>query len=187
MYLCQSQNNKSPFYTSTEDSIVLFCIRVSDSENISTLSLIVHRSALLSAAWLSSDSVAIPWEECGPQVCRWIDSDDTSGFWITTTCGHRYVMIEDTAPTYPSLISILDFNPYSIRRLELNGDLLTFRKKIVKEDHPINPIFAFQNPLWSNLPYIETFSGELFDYDGILVDGQRIIGARVSKCCSAVG
>ena len=89
------------------------------------LTLIVHTSALL-AMLASVEAVPDPpdrrvvWAAWGPRACRWLETSFGASRWITTTCGQRYVTVEEDAAEDESAratIVVFDFNPHTIRRL----------------------------------------------------------------------
>ncbi|KAL6299410.1 hypothetical protein BKA93DRAFT_829888 [Sparassis latifolia] len=137
-------NDGSPFRPDPKDSVVIFnfFIRVGEIVGrVYTLSLIMHRSALL--AWLPprppkvshSDAVSedllpgdtddasrrglhaelstVPWAVWGPPATRWLNGMSPNNRWITTTCGQRHVAVGHDMPFQ---ISILNFNQLSLRR-----------------------------------------------------------------------
>ena len=67
------------------------------------------------------DSVPrIPWSQWGPRACRWLETSFSASRWITTTCGQRYVTVEEDAMedgSTRSTIVVFDFNPHTVRRL----------------------------------------------------------------------
>lgn len=51
-------------------------------------------------------------------------------------------------------------------------------KRVVKEKTVLNTNGFFTQPLVSGLPYVETVTGGMKGYDGVLMDEQRIIGVQ---------
>ncbi|KAI0771127.1 hypothetical protein BD413DRAFT_551165 [Trametes elegans] len=62
----------------------------------------------------------IAWAAWGPHICRWLEASFGASRWITTTCGQRYVTVEEDPIDDDSLrstIVVYDFNPHNVRRL----------------------------------------------------------------------
>ncbi|TFK90767.1 hypothetical protein K466DRAFT_583439 [Polyporus arcularius HHB13444] len=62
----------------------------------------------------------LPWSQWGPRSCRWLETSFSASRWITTTCGQRYVTVEEDAMedgSTRSTIVAFDFNPHTVRRL----------------------------------------------------------------------
>ncbi|KAI0700052.1 hypothetical protein C8T65DRAFT_658541 [Cerioporus squamosus] len=61
-----------------------------------------------------------PWSLWGPRTCRWLETSFSASRWITTTCGQRYVTVEEDAMEDGSMRSTIvafDFNPHTVRKL----------------------------------------------------------------------
>ncbi|KAI0632509.1 hypothetical protein C8Q77DRAFT_1059625 [Trametes polyzona] len=68
----------------------------------------------------ATDSRRIPWVNWGPDICRWLEASFSASRWITTTCGQRYVTVEEDPTDDDSMrstIVVYDFNPHNVRRL----------------------------------------------------------------------
>ncbi|KAI9057481.1 hypothetical protein FKP32DRAFT_1350242 [Trametes sanguinea] len=62
------------------------------------------------------------WAEWGPQICRFLEASFGASRWITTTCGQRYVTVEEDPiddDSMHSTIVVYDFNPHNVRRLAM--------------------------------------------------------------------
>ncbi|KAH9890078.1 hypothetical protein C8Q73DRAFT_736647 [Cubamyces lactineus] len=62
----------------------------------------------------------LPWAQWGPNICRWLEVSFGASRWITTTCGQRYVTVEEDPiddDSMRSTIVVYDFNPHNVRRL----------------------------------------------------------------------
>ncbi|KAI8978854.1 hypothetical protein BD414DRAFT_120490 [Trametes punicea] len=62
----------------------------------------------------------LPWAQWGPKICRWLEASFGASRWITTTCGQRYVTVEEDPiddESSRSTIVVYDFNPHNVRRL----------------------------------------------------------------------
>ncbi|CDO70843.1 hypothetical protein BN946_scf184801.g36 [Trametes cinnabarina] len=64
----------------------------------------------------------LAWTQWGPKVCRWLEASFGASRWITTTCGQRYVTVEEDPiddESMHSTIVVYDFNPHNVRRLAM--------------------------------------------------------------------
>ncbi|TBU42890.1 hypothetical protein BD309DRAFT_865364 [Dichomitus squalens] len=136
--------SKEPFHLNPKNAIVIFNVMTHDSHGFhECLTLIVHTASLLSAlsakkpptisifvdgipiaglSDLPSDDPTprIPWAQWGPRSCRWLETSFGASRWITTTCGQRYVTVEEDPiedDSTRSTIVVYDFNPHTVRRL----------------------------------------------------------------------
>jgi hypothetical protein len=111
-------------------------------------------------------------------------------YWIATTAGQRAITLENRAPTP---IIMRDFNPYSVRvarasaiesgssqegnwsKQLLNGNRMTLQV----EDSVVAGGYIFEGDVRTSLPYVETVTQDEHDYEGIMMDDQRILGFKV--------
>lgn len=173
-----------PFHSSPMDAIVIFNLRVQGMEVVvpgNSFSLFVHRRALFELCPDITmpqpyDEVVIPWERWGPSVTRWLGAGVMPTRWITTTCGQRCVFRLTRAGDEPSPIVVLDFNPASVKHAV--ADVPTCRPSYAVMSSEIVHI-SFQAPIVSALPYACYWSPDVFNYDGLLMDEERLIGLHV--------
>jgi hypothetical protein len=171
---------------------------------------VVHRSALLAhipAAYRecapfcsppeltpAAALVQVPWSAWGPATTRWFEDDLMALSWITTTAGQRSVTIKggNTTP-----IIVRDFNPNSVRAARVlatasgkslqgswstqlpNGNSMSLKA----EDSVIAAGSMFYEGVRSSLPYVEIVTQTEYDYDGVLIDEERILGLKVRLGC----
>jgi hypothetical protein len=105
-------------------------------------------------------------------------------YWIATTAGQRAVTLEDRTPTP---IIVRDFNPYSVRvasgkmqqgkwiEQTPNGNRITLRV----EDSVLAARHIFEEDVRTSLPYVEIVTQDEYDYEGVMIDDQRILGFKV--------
>ena len=109
---------------------------------------------------------------------------------LMNTAGQRAVMLEDRMPTP---IIVRDFNPYAVRAARVlasasgqsqqgnwskqlpNGN----RMSLKVEDSVIPVGLIFKEDVRSSLPYIEIVTQDEYQYDGVMMDDERILGFRV--------
>lgn len=200
-----------PFHDKAEDAIVVFNMGYDFSwARRDWLILIVHRRALLAHIPAAHRACApfsptpepthavveVPWSVWGPPATRLFAGDPMTIHCVETTAGQRAVMIEDRMPTP---IIVRDFNPYAVRAARAlasasqqsqgdwskqlpNGNKMTLRE----DDSVLIAGSIFKEDMRSSLPYIEIVTQDVYDYDGVMIDDQRILGFKVhfrSLCC----
>ena len=197
-----------PFRDNAEDAVVMFRLSTEgvDQETrnleIHTFMFIVHRCALLAhipAAQRAcspfcitpkTTPVQVPWDVWGVSATRWFEDDPASRRWITTTAGQRSVTMEDGASTP---VIVRDFNPYAVRAARAvaatsgqwqqgnwrkrlpNGNRMALKVK----DSVISAGSIFEEDVRSSLPYVEIVTQTEYDYDGVFIDEERILGLKV--------
>lgn len=137
---------KRGFLASADDAVCIFQTRYRTGPNDNlggidlfdaigrSCTLFVHRSSFLELtlqyeetplpkdqveAGAALSSRRITWADWGPPVSRWFDATGTPSRWITTSAGQRSAMIrDDIGVTYGRPITILDFNPFNVRKMK---------------------------------------------------------------------
>jgi hypothetical protein len=182
-----------PFNNTADDSIVIITLDIQSHIGLlfRPFSLIVHRRSLLAYApplttWVCETLNITEWKKWGPSATRWFNADEVPTSWITTTSGQCYVQIASNAHEEPAPIHILDFNPYHVRRLQAQGgscSSATSEIRLVTEfdEDSFSEHGVFLEEVRSTLPYVECTSKELFTYNAVLIEEERIIGIRVCK------
>jgi hypothetical protein len=173
-----------PYNSSPMDAIIIFNLRVQGVGVVitgNTFSIFVHRRALLELCQDTTisppqsdddDTPVIPWRRWGPAITRWLGTGVMPTRWITTTSGQRCVFRLAGTGDELSPIVVLDFNPTSVKRAAVGIlSVVKLQSKIVHR--------AFKMPIISNLPYVCFASPDVFNYDGILMDEERLIGLQV--------
>jgi len=194
-----------PFHDKAEDAIVIFHTAYSHSCRIlmDWLTLIVHRRGLLTHIPAAHRACApfcptpeptpalveVPWSVWGPPATRLFAWNPTPMCYIETTAGQRAVILEDYMPTP---IIVRDFNPYAVRAARAlapvgqsqqvdwgkrlpNGN----RMSLKVEDSVLSAGSIFKEDVCSSLPYIEVVTQGEYQYDGVMMDDERILGFRV--------
>lgn len=156
-----------------EDSFVLF-------------TFVAHREDLLGALNLghgsaeSGDISVIPWREWGPDATRWNDANETDTAWRAAVAGQRQILISRDRPRH---IRVRDYNRPAVQKMLIASRANSSnqgRCKVVIEESTTSHQGCFQSDIRSSLPYVEVSSAETFDYDGVLMDEEHIIGLTVS-------
>jgi len=191
-----------PFRDKAEDAVIMFNVYIGHNHVLSAqFAFVVHRRALLghipaahracapfcSAPESAPPLVHVPWSAWGPIATRWFLGNSTSMTWITTTTGQRAVTLEDRTPTP---IIVRDFNPYAVRAacalaaasgepqrgdwsMQLpNGNWKTL--KLNESVFTAGP--TFKEDVRSSLPYVETVTQDEYHYDGVMMDGESVLG-----------
>jgi hypothetical protein len=171
---------EQPFNTSADDSLMFFSLRTSHHMyGHATHSFVVHRHAflaLLSAASSDPSMVDMPWASWGPLNAGWLPSSNVSHRWMMSTYGLRYVSISlDT----PAPIRIREYNPYRVQQLLAKETVPP--GVTVKMGEGIPEVGPFQEIVHSALPFVEILSSENYDFDGVMIDQERILGLRVRE------
>jgi len=170
------------------------------------LTLIVHRRALAThipaahracAPFCSTSEpttalVEVPWSVWGPPATRLFMWNPTSMHYIETTAGQRAVMLEDRMPTP---IIVRDFNPYAVRAARAlasasgKSQQRTWSKQLPNgntmslemESSVLTAGSIFEEDVWSSLPYVEVVTQGEYEYDGVIMDEERILGFQTSQ------
>ena len=194
-----------PFQDKAEDAIVIFNMRHSHfTTQMDWLTLIVHRRALLThipaahracAPFCSTPVpapalVEVPWAVWGPTATRLFVGNHTPMSYIETTAGQRAVTLGDGMP---APIIVRDFNPYAVRVARSlasasgqsqqgnwnkqlpNGNIMFLKV----EDSVLTAGSKFREDVWSSLPYVEIVTQDEYQYDGVMMDDERILGFPV--------
>ncbi|TFK53869.1 hypothetical protein OE88DRAFT_1625482 [Heliocybe sulcata] len=186
---CPDRCSSQPFRESAENAVIIFHFLIHQEplgNAVVPVSCIVHRRTLYE--WFrrrrdsQSGTTVIRWPFWGPPGTRWFDTSEVEMQWTRTISGQRFASIREDRP---SRISIMDFNRYKVRRMMTDGKVLPRTEEAtvwlnclptwLPEDMGV-----FESPVESRLPYVETVSHRKVRYDGILIDGERIIGICVS-------
>ncbi|CAA7266648.1 unnamed protein product [Cyclocybe aegerita] len=135
------------------------------------------------------------WNDWGPSVTRWFNADDLSRAFISNSSGQRYVQY-----TRGGSISILDFNPWTVRRaynglgnkapvegphcilsvVGLNqggveGDVLELEENMCSGEG------MFAEDVVGTLPYVKCRSKEEFNFDGIVMHDEMLLGMKINR------
>jgi hypothetical protein len=197
-----------PFRNKAEDAIVIFNMSYSDFPQAGArggwFSFIVHRRALLAHVPAVHRACApfclppgpaptvvhVPWSAWGPPATRLFVGSSLALYWIATTAGQRAVALENRTPTP---IIVRDFNPHSVRVARAlavesgwsregnwskqlpNGNRMTLRV----EDSVIAGSYIFEEDVRTSLPYVEIVTRDEYDYEGVMMDDQRILAFKV--------
>lgn len=191
--------SNQPYNASSPNAIAIFNIRIQPLDMTPSIafSLFIHRKSLLNIcpeASLASSAPSqddldttpteielgiIPWAEWGPPISRWLNAEVMPTRWITTTAGERCVAAVEQHDSQECTISILDFNPTRIRRMEAqwSHDSKVYMSVIKNPTSLLSR--CFEEPVLSMLPYSVCITPQTYDYDGVLMDEERLIGLRV--------
>ncbi|TFK53870.1 hypothetical protein OE88DRAFT_1654217 [Heliocybe sulcata] len=116
-----NHRSDQPFHDRAEDALIVFNFLIQQqprAHGLIAVSCVVHRSTLLD--WFerrryADGELELFWEDWGgPRGTRWFDANFVVTRWVTTTCGQRFAVVKEDGP---SRISVMDFNPYRVRRI----------------------------------------------------------------------
>ena len=192
-----------PFHDKAEDAIVIFDMsynRFGTETNL--LTLIVHRRALLfhipaahracapfgSAPEPAPALVEVPWSVWGPPATRFFIGNEMHH--LASTAGQRAVTLGDHLPTP---IILRDFNPYAVRAARAlasasgqsqqenwSRQLPNKNRMSLEVEHSgVSAGSIFTEDVWSSLPYVEIVTQCEYQYDGVMMDDERILGFQV--------
>jgi len=161
-------------------------------------SFVIHRSSLLhhvqeAHSWIASDSrpsqetpnpSVVDWEVWGTDSTRWLSEDAFRTPWITATAGQREVFMREETGT----IVVRDYNPVAVRRAiwETRNavfDSMGGRRRLITESQDLQAwAFVFTSSGKNLLPCVEveTPEGEEFEFDGVLMDENHLLGLNRS-------
>lgn len=118
---------------------------------------------------------SFPWSAWGPPISRWFDDDQSLTRWITTSAGQRWAALKPVDREHYR-ISIIDFNPYNIHHApsDLPGELAVERQGtfLIHGD-------AFAENIRMGLSCMIYTAPELYDFDGLLMEEERLLGLKV--------
>lgn len=156
---------------------------------VSLFAFVMHRGTIIRIANTHDtgntetlDEVsAVPWEEWGPSSTRWSGPDETDTAWMSGIAGQRQVFITGDRKRR---IYVRDYNINTVNaeiaRLEREGQL--HKVTIFTKESITSHQECFEDDIRSALSFVETESDQDFEYDGVLMDEEHIIGLTVSNC-----
>lgn len=185
------------FSNDPEKAIMIFRIILTARPGLIRFSFVVHRSSILhhvykAHPWILSETsppqetpepITVDWEAWGPPSTRWIFDDAFHTPWITTTSGQREVFMRGE----PSVIVVRDYNPVAVRRALWEKEHGTFdemegRRSVVTNSEPLGAwSHVFKSDGSHALPYVEVESEDGYDYDGVLMDENHLLGLNRSE------
>ncbi|KAF8880304.1 hypothetical protein BD779DRAFT_1094532 [Infundibulicybe gibba] len=189
--LTSTLNSGRPFHPSSLSAIIIFHVYVQPSmvQPGCSVTLMIHRQSMvdilnthLSQSPLGEVLQPLPWVAWGPPVSRWFHTSGIPTRWVTSTAGQRCVSIPRiTALRRSSPITIYDFNPANVAMaknyLKHNPDRYLFCDKGEEIFDDIYGLFSI--PVYSRLPYCGVESEGEYEYHGVLMDEERLLGIKV--------
>ncbi|KAJ6535754.1 hypothetical protein B0H19DRAFT_1271476 [Mycena capillaripes] len=179
-----SRPSRSPFLPRPSDSILIFALTIISLTSETEYTFVVPRARLARMLDLrnreldDATGIDVDWEAWGPQCTRWLDATTLSTQYITATVGQRMVTIARNAPLVRAPIRVLDFNETNVQKQRANGLVEGPHAVVRVVEETTLDLEPFALPVVSLLPYVETTSKDLFDYDAVLINDENIIGAR---------
>ena len=126
-----------------------------------------------------NDPIPIHWSSWGPPIAHWFSTDISSTQWITTSAGQRAVFMKQSNPEMPRSYVVLDFNPESLRRLEMLPLDKRSRIQCFRHWEDIQVAGLFKHSLVGGLPFVAYTSENVYVWDGALMDEERVLGLEV--------
>ncbi|KAJ7155145.1 hypothetical protein C8R46DRAFT_1005280 [Mycena filopes] len=170
---------RARFHPRPASAIMLFLLHVDGELGPTDHMFVLHRLPLLcilAAPPHDAHLIAIRWAQWGPACTRWFDATALSTQYITATAGQRMVRIARTAPAVPAPIVVMSFNARDVEAVRAAGGGGPAGVRVVEAG--ALHLAAFEEPIVSLLPFVETSSQEVYDYGAVLINDESIIGAR---------
>ncbi|KIK54672.1 hypothetical protein GYMLUDRAFT_898711 [Collybiopsis luxurians FD-317 M1] len=171
-----------------------------------------HRRTFLNLLLLSErpKTAMMPWANWGPPVTRWLHARAIPTEWITTTSGSRYAFISSHAPALPQQVVLFDFNQNHVRKVAMDkrrsdppyrGVFGQFLEEVEATTNTLKPqklwqriwiedkpdtyeqLKVFKEEVGGRLPYVAVKSKQVYDFHGILMDDERLLGIKKSRSC----
>ncbi|THH03696.1 hypothetical protein EW145_g6075 [Phellinidium pouzarii] len=178
-------HRRAPVRCAPEKALVQFRMYLQGSRegHISLFTFVAHRGELLrivnSSGFSTSTTeptplIAKPWDTWGPQATRWSDANETDTAWMAGNAGQRQVFITRDRPRH---IRVRNYNAAAVRKVSMSTQRKVERRvKAVTGESITAHQDCFLNDIRSALPFFEISSEQTFDYDGVLMDEEHIIG-----------
>ncbi|KAJ3869354.1 hypothetical protein EV359DRAFT_30136 [Lentinula novae-zelandiae] len=193
--ILSSCDTSRPFHSSPIESIMVFHLTISPLDPRIPIPFVffAHRRTfleILAKAKLDPEprTTPIPWSGWGPPKTRWLRARSIPTEWITTTSGQRYAYVSTHAPALPQPVVVLDFNQNHVRKVIANmknhvppyhgvfpNEMITTDTKDTYEKMKV-----FAEDVGGYLPYVAVKSVQTYEFHGVLMDDERIIGIKVS-------
>ncbi|KAJ6448556.1 hypothetical protein C8R47DRAFT_1267689 [Mycena vitilis] len=117
------------------------------------------------------------WPLWGPELTRWLNVATTSDH---MSYGRRFAWIPQSANNTPQPIHVLDFNPTAAALTQkCNHSLTATSRTVTHREVTIIRSPAFQTPVTSTLPYVETVSRAKFTYHCVEIHEDNILGCSL--------
>ncbi|KAJ7619853.1 hypothetical protein DFH06DRAFT_1482875 [Mycena polygramma] len=123
------------------------------------------------------------WSLWGPSHTRWLNMYRIgTGNFYSMSYGRRFVWISDDGDDLQP-IRILDFNPDAVNLVAgIEGQTPTAAIHVVpRHEVSFTRYHAFQSPVESTLPYVETISMEDFTYHCVAINEDNILGFKFDE------
>jgi hypothetical protein len=186
--------SQRPFRASPDSRTMTLSMNMETQEDrkgftfvISAKLLLDHiRSALQKGAKEMQGGQEIKWEEWGSKCCRLFEGR-TPQQWICFICSTRLVL----EAAEESFISVLDFNPYTIRRIE-RRDGGGSKSDIIRDESVTSDKDVFVDDVVTTLPYrCTSMHLEYGGWGGVMIDEERILVVKTVRfrrllCTAAV-
>ncbi|KAJ7764422.1 hypothetical protein B0H16DRAFT_1687791 [Mycena metata] len=175
---------RARFLHRPQDAILLFILHIGSEDIATNHMFVLNRPSFLRildvcANHANGGHLIVPWSAWGPVCTRWLDATSLSMRYITTTVGQRMVTIAHAAPDQPAPICVLNFNAKDVEAQRARGDELDGPDATVcVVEAGALELGPFEDPIVSLIPFVETRSRELFDYDAVLINDENIVGAK---------
>lgn len=183
----------APFTATSEDRLILFkLICIADHAVQAVSSIFVRSSSLVSIAReRSGPELPVLWPEWGPKNTRWRNDLFPNPF-VCNIHGLRYADVSNLTRS----VTILDFNPYQIRRdqaeagaNEWEEKVGVYTRRLVLEPTVVSLPAIFAEQFTTYLPYKTTtlHAAQVDPRGAIMLDDERLMIFKVSVAADVVG
>ncbi|KAF8512159.1 hypothetical protein BU17DRAFT_69338 [Hysterangium stoloniferum] len=150
--------------------------------NILNFMMFIHHDSLLDGIG-SPGPTLVPWKEWGPNKTRLLRMRLNSHSWVCYVHGTRFVCMERAThlPTENSRITLLDFNPLSIKRDLKLSEVESSRVTTFSASEPTvidRREEVFVETVATSLPYREVFSADECHYEAVMINDDCLVGIR---------
>ncbi|KAJ7619845.1 hypothetical protein DFH06DRAFT_1482871 [Mycena polygramma] len=158
--------------------VVSFEITVDDDDDGEEFLFVFLRNELMDMFENTTNTGhSTDWPLWGPSLTRWLHMGRRN---YHMSYGRRFVWMSADGPGDSQPIYVLDFNPDTVTLVRaLNSIPSTAAIRVVTHDEvTVTRCQAFQSPVQSRLPYVETVSTEYFTYPSIAINDDKILGFK---------
>ncbi|KAM6499884.1 hypothetical protein JOM56_005392 [Amanita muscaria] len=146
----------------------------------------------------------VQWPDWGPPISRWFQANETQTRWITTSTGQRCAFLSpNPRDSSKSMISVADFNPRNFKRNAErttrrgegednggNGNHEGGKEKEEEEEEEewemLDHDGVFSEGVYMGLKCVVYPASSEYEFDGLLMDEERLLGLKVRHLQTAV-
>ncbi|VDB85013.1 unnamed protein product [Peniophora sp. CBMAI 1063] len=177
-----------PFRDSPEAAIVLLSMTFMYApHSMTSMSMVVHRAALLNAANYALENgydarEAVAYDFWGIRNTSWFDAPAAG--WIAQSSGSKFVSLVQES-SYAA-IRVYDFNQHNVRRLQAQHGTERVRDggntvQVVNGTRKLDLRTWFRSPIEFGLAHVQSTLEEPCTADGVVVDEENILALTTDR------